>query len=144
MHALLQLLVLIGAFGLYEGVARKDDRRMRMIGVVALSSSLFTHLLSVPLIAVILVGLVGSTVLVTEAKRTGGLNLQRVLWSEIVIVTAAGTLRWSLVYSLVPWGAGEGGLSLIPKLCWTSATFSPMYSAGPISSSSGRICCYRL
>jgi 4-amino-4-deoxy-L-arabinose transferase-like glycosyltransferase len=104
MHALLQLLVLIAAFGLYEGIARRDDRRMRMIGVFALSGSLFVHLLSVPLIAVILVGLVGSALWLWRRSERDSFPLG-VLWSEGLIVIAAGTLRWCLRTQSGPWGA---------------------------------------
>jgi 4-amino-4-deoxy-L-arabinose transferase-like glycosyltransferase len=116
MHALLQLLLLISAFALFEGVARRDNRKWRLVGVIALSAATFAHLLAIPFIAVLLIGIAASRIWFRQCNGRK-ISLRQFPGIEILIFVAAGTLRWWLRVRSGPWGVG-GRVVTDPQTLW--------------------------
>lgn len=106
MYSLLQLAFVAGALLLYEGFVRRDSRRYRCVGIVAISAAALTHLLAVPYTLTMVVALVGVRWWVRRRGR--GFPLQvRWLWPELLLATV-GLVAVVLTRQLggSPWRAG--------------------------------------
>ncbi len=103
MHALLQLLLLVALFGLYQGLVLGDNRKMRLVGAAALACAPFAHLLAIPLTGPLIVGLVASrwwTAKWGSAPRPSW----RFPWAESALLVLGITCRWLLQGASGPWG----------------------------------------
>jgi 4-amino-4-deoxy-L-arabinose transferase-like glycosyltransferase len=120
MQSLLQLLLLIAAFSLYEGIAHRDDQARRLVAVAAISSALFTHLLAIPFVLFLLLGVMGTWFWLYQ-RRERQLSMRCFPWLEILGLIVPASFRWWLRARSGPWGVG--GRFVIDPEIWLNAEY---------------------